>query len=144
MPVLTTQAWLKTAALIVVLAGVVFALGAWTPLAGPAAFLTDFTFWPIDGAQALAGAEARLMSGVLGAVMAGWGVMLWLIADRLYPVDPALVRTAILASVGIWFVVDCLASLAAGAPLNLAFNIVFLALFAIPLLRAGKSRTLGG
>jgi hypothetical protein len=140
MLVSSTRLWLKTGALVVIVAGLVFALGAFPPLAGPAAFLIDFTFWPIDGAEALAGVEARLMCGVLGAVMTGWGTMLWLIADRLYPLDPALARTVILASVGIWFVLDCLASLAVGAPLNLAFNLVFLALFAIPLLRADHSR----
>ena len=48
----------------------------------------------------------------------------------------------ILTSVGIWFVLDSAGSIAAGAPLNVALNTVFLGLYAVPLWRpveaAGK------
>ena len=134
-----TRSWLKAGAIIVVLAGVVFVLGVWPPLAGPAVLVTDFAFWPVDGAQTLAADETRLICALLGAVMAGWGVMLWLVADRLYPVDPRLARQTILTGLGTWFVLDCAASLIVGAPLNLLFNIAFLALFLIPLLRGAKT-----
>ena len=137
---MSTRNWLKMSSLVVILAGFVYAFAAFPPTAGLAAVVTDLTFWPLDGAQTLTGSEARLLSGVLGAVLAGWGVMLFLIADRLYPRDAGLARLAILAGVGTWFVMDTLASVAAGAPLNLVVNVVFAALFAIPLLRAAPFR----
>ena len=140
MPLVSTRTWLKASALIVILAGLVYALGAVPPLSGLAALSTDFALWPVDGQQTLAGEEARLLCGVLGAVMAGWGVMLWLVADRLYPRDPQLARLMILAGVGTWFVLDSAASLIVGAPLNLVFNIAFLALFTWPLLRPTRTR----
>lgn len=140
MSVAASHLWLRASCIVVVLAGLVFAFGAVAPLSGLAAYLTDLTFWPPDGAQALAGEEARLLSGVLGAVMIGWGAMLFLIVERVYPDDPALVRTLVLISLSAWFVADCTASLFAGAPLNIGFNVVFVLLFAIPLLLARSRR----
>ena len=138
MSLASTRSWLKASALIVILAGLVYTIGAVPPLSGLAALPTDFALWPVDGQQTLAGEEARLLCGVLGAVMAGWGVMLWLVADRLYLRDPELARLMILMGVGTWFVLDCAASLVVGAPLNLLINVAFLALFVIPLLRGAN------
>jgi hypothetical protein len=61
--------------------------------------------------------------------------MIWLVAGRLYPRDPELARTLILASVAAWFVIDSLGSVAAGAPLNAVLNVVFLLVFWLPLRR---------
>jgi hypothetical protein len=136
----TARIWLKMASALVVIAGLVYALAAWPPTAGLAALLNDLAIWPLDGKQSLADPEARLVAGVLGGVMMGWGTMLWLLIDRLYPRDPTTVRTVILIGLAVWFVIDSVASFVAGAPLNTVLNIVFLALFAIPLLRTAPNR----
>lgn len=130
---------LKLAAAFVVLAGIVIAFGAHPATAWPVALLADLTFWPPDGAQSLAAPETRLVYGVCGGVMAGWGVMIWLVADRLYDRDPQTARLLVLAGLAVWFVTDSAASLAAGAPLNLVVNLAFLAIFLVPLMLGGKA-----
>ena len=129
----STTTWLKAAAAIVVGFGGLVALAAHPATAGPTVLLADLIFWPIDGTATFAAAETRVMSAIGGGLMAGWGVLLWLLAARLYPREPALARTMILTSVGVWFVVDGIGSVAAGAPLNVVLNAGFLAMFVVPL-----------
>ena len=127
---------LKFGSALVVGFGVVIAMAAYPPTAGIARFLLDLVIWPVDGVQAISGPEMRLLSAVSGGVMVGWGILLWLVATRLYPKDPGLARTLILASIGTWFLVDSLASIVAGASLNALLNVSFLVLFGWPLMRA--------
>ncbi len=133
MQVQTRMIWLKAASDIVILFGLLIALASMPPMAAPALFLADLIFWPVDGVQAVPTETSRLLSAISGGVMAGWGVLLYLLTTRLYPRDPELGRMLISASIGIWFVVDSLGSIAAGAPLNALFNVGFLALFMVPL-----------
>ena len=74
-------------------------------------------------------------------VLVGWGALLFLVADQLGSVDPVLVRTFVLTSIGSWFVVDSLGSLAAGAPVNALFNVGFLVLFFWPVWRSQRPQT---
>lgn len=138
MPIPSTIMWLKVASAIVMGFGVLAGLAALPAAAAPMQILVDLIFWPVDGAPGSWGPEARFASGVGGGVMAGWGVMLWLTATRLYSREPELARTLILTSVGVWFVVDSLASIAAGAPLNAVLNVSFLLIFFIPLWRPAR------
>ncbi len=126
---------LKVASGAVIGFGIVIALAAYPPTAEIARFLLDLVIWPIDGAQTMSGSELRLLSAVSGGVMVGWGVLLWLVATRLYPKEPGLAKSLILASIWTWFGVDSLASILAGVPLNALLNISFLVLFSWPLMR---------
>ncbi len=119
------------------------ALATYPATAGVTLFLTDLILWPIDSAQTLASPETRMLCAIIGGVMAGWGLMLWLVATRLYPREPALARTLILTSVGTWFVIDGIGSLLAGAPLNALFNVGFLLIFVIALRHAPRGRQVG-
>jgi hypothetical protein len=132
------QTWLKTASAVLIGFGVVIAMSAHPALAGVTRLLLDLVFWPVDGAQSLASPETRLLSAIAGGMMIGWGVMFWLIAARLYPVDPELARTIILASIVVWFVADSLASIVAGGALNALLNIPFLLAFVWPLRRIAQ------
>jgi hypothetical protein len=138
----TTANWLKVSSAIYISFGLTTALSALPAAAGLTLFLTDLVFWPLDGAQSLSAPETRLFCGITGGVVTGWGVLVWLIATRLYPREPQLARTLILASVGCWFVVDGIGSTLAGAPGNVALNVVFLALFVVPLWRPSASPAL--
>jgi hypothetical protein len=89
----------------------------------------------IDGAQDLAAPETRLISAIGGGVMAGWGVLLWMLSTQLFPRDPALAAKLIITSIVTWFVIDSTGSMLAGAPLNAAFNVSFLLVFCVPLWR---------
>ncbi len=137
----STVTWLRIASAVVVGFGILLVLAAVPATSAPVAFLADGIIWPFDGAQSLGASETRLLSGILGGVMAGWGVLLWMIATRLYPREPALARTLILTSIWVWFVVDGIGSALAGAPLNILMNCGFLALFVVPLLPARRQAT---
>jgi hypothetical protein len=132
---------LKIASGLVIFFGILIALGAHPATAWPSKLMADLIFWPLDGAQSLAAQETRLMFGIAGGVMCGWGAMLWLTATRVYATDPALARLLVMEGIGIWFVVDCAGSLAAGAPLNVLFNLVFLAVFLLLLLMPQRTET---
>jgi len=134
----STQTWLKVAAAVTIGFGLLIFLAAYPATAGVTTFLTDLIIWPIDSAQTLASPEARMLCAIIGGVMAGWGLMIWLIATRLYPREPALARMLILTSISTWFVIDSIGSLLAGAPLNALFNVGFLLLFVIPLRHAPR------
>ena len=136
MQVHATQFWLKIASAIVIGFGGVIALAALPATAGPTLFLTDLIFWPVDGAQSLSAPETRLFCAIDGGLLAGWGVMLWLVTTQLYPREPELARTMILYGIGVWFVIDSLGSIAARAPLNALFNVGFLLAFVLPLKRS--------
>ncbi|MEM6497948.1 MAG: hypothetical protein AAGB04_24315 [Pseudomonadota bacterium] len=130
----STVVWLKIGAGLVIVFGLITALGAYPPTAGVLSFLVDMIKWPVDGSQSIANEEFRLLSAVSGGVMVGWGLMIWLIAERLYDREPQLSRLMIMVSVGAWFVVDSLASIMAGAALNAVLNISFLVLFFVPMM----------
>jgi hypothetical protein len=136
MPSTQTINWLKFAALALLVApGLLLALAAAPATAGIATLVFDLIFWPVDGLQSLANPETRLLAAVCGGVMAGWGVMIWLLAAEGFRADPPLARKAIVASGIIWFVIDTAGSFAAGAPFNLIGNLVLLLAFAAPLWR---------
>ena len=139
----STITWLKAASAVVVGFGILLVFAALPATATPVRFLADLIFWPIDGTQTVDAPETRLLSGILGGIMAGWGVLLWLVSVRLYPRDPDLARTLILTSICVWFVVDGIGSTLAGAPLNVVFNVGFLALFVVPLWTARRRATAG-
>lgn len=129
--------WLKLNSLFVVLLGLVVALGAHPATALPATWLTDIVFFPFDGAQSLDAPAARLLAAISGGVMVGWGVMIWLVVDRLMPVDPRLARLLVMESTLAWFVVDSTGSFVSGAMVNVLLNTVLMLAIVVPAWRIG-------
>jgi len=127
------QRAIKAASALVIVVGAVLALAALPATSGPTALLADLIFWPLDGHPALVAPAPRLLAAISGGVMVGWGVLLWTVATRVLPVDVALGASVIRTSVITWFAVDSLASVLAGAPVNVVLNAVFLAAFLVPL-----------
>ncbi|MEM8816829.1 MAG: excinuclease ABC subunit A [Pseudomonadota bacterium] len=124
--------YLKFASGITLATGLMIAAAAVPALNAPTVVLLDLVFFPVDGAQTMFAGETRLFSAISGGVLAGWGLMIWLLATELYAGHPELGRRLILRSVAVWFVVDSSMSVAAGAPLNVLGNVVFLLLFVVP------------
>lgn len=133
-----TQRWLGFMSLFVIGFGLFVALGAHPSTAGLMAWFADLIFWPLDGAEALAANEARLLAAISGGVMVGWGVMLWLVVTRLLPLDPGLARAMLVWGTLAWFLVDSSGSLAAGAPINVALNTVLMLGIVGPAWRIGQ------
>lgn len=77
---------------------------------------------------------SRLLAGVVGGVLAGWAVTMWMVVDRLHPQDPALVRAILVPGLVVWFVVDGIGSVVSGGAANVVGNMGFVVLFGIPLL----------
>jgi len=127
-----TSTWLKLNSLFVVLLGLLVALGAHPATALPATWLTDIVFWPFDGQQTLDQQAARALAAIGGGVMVGWGVMMWLVVDRLLPVDPRLARLLLIEATLAWFLVDSTGSFVAGATVNVLLNTVLMLAIVLP------------
>jgi hypothetical protein len=129
------QKGLRLAAGVVLATGFALALSALPALNLPMRLLTDLMVWPIDQAQTLAASDTRLALAIGGGVMVGWGLMIWQLAGEPLARAPEATRAIIRTSIIAWFVVDSLASVAAGAALNILPNLVYLALFLVPMRR---------
>ncbi len=124
--------WLKIGAAVTFGFGLLIGAAAVPSLQWPVNLMVDFVFFPPDSAQSVDTGAARLLSAITGGLMAGLGVMLWVVATELCPREPALGRRLILLGIGSWYIVDCAMSVAAGAPLNILFNTGFLLIFVLP------------
>ncbi len=140
MQVQTRIVWLKVASDILIVFGLLTAMASLAAMAGPTSFLADLIFWPVDGSQAISSETDRLLAAITGGLCTGLGVLFYLLTTKLYPSDPKLTRLLISTSLGSWFVVDSLGSVAAGAPLNALFNLGFLMLFLPPLWLPGSGK----
>ena len=130
------QKGLRFAAGVTMVTGLALALSAVPALNIGVRLLTDLLVWPFDGAETLAASETRLALAIGGGVMLGWGLMIWQLAGEPLERAPEAVRGIIRASVLGWFLVDSAGSAAAGAALNVVPNLVFLALFLLPMRKA--------
>lgn len=98
-----------------------------------------FSLLVYGNAQQIAafGAEAvayiALVHAVLGAVMFGWGVALWLVVRGPFMRGAREGWQIVAVSVAAWFVPDTAFSLWSGFWQNAVMNLVFIVLFAVPL-----------
>ena len=127
------QKGLRLAAAVTIATGLALALAALPALKLPVRLLADVLFWPFDGDQNLVAPETRLPLAIGGGVMLGWGLMIWQLSGAPLTRAPEATRAIVRSSLLAWFVVDSLASVAAGAPLNVVANAAFLVLFLIPM-----------
>lgn len=125
--------WMQGGAAIVILFGILIALGSHPALNGILVFLADLMIWPLDGVQTGETSEFRLMSAIGGGVMVGWGLALWILAGRGLREAPDMSKTIILVSIWCWFIVDTAGSMVAQAYLNGLGNLLFLLVFILPL-----------
>jgi hypothetical protein len=81
---------------------------------------------------------AALSHAVLGSVMVGWGTALLVVTRALFARGERVGWNLIALSVGAWVVPDTSYSLLSGYWQNAVLNLVFLILFALPLLATRK------
>lgn len=124
--------WLELAVILVVVSGAFFVF------AGKAT--TTVFEWIIFGSadspipSGLAADYLTFVYAVLGAVMVGWGCLLWPIVRGPVRRRECWAWTAVSWSMGIWFVVDSTVSIASGFGENAVLNLGFGAAFAVPLI----------
>jgi hypothetical protein len=131
--------WLKLMSLFIMALGLLVALGAHPATAWPASLLADIVFWPFDGMQALDSEAARALAAIGGGVMVGWGVMMWLVVDRLMPLNAQLARLLLMESTLAWFIVDSTGSFVSGATVNVLLNTVLMLAIVLPAWRIEAS-----
>ncbi len=130
-------AWLRIAAIGTIGLGLI-SLAATHP-AGATVwhFLFDLVLWSFDEAPVEFNRDARLLNGITGGVLIGWGVLLtWLAGGPIARGEQGARRAAMIC-VTAWFVGDSLGSLLAGVPGNVVLNLGFFFLFMIPLIALG-------
>lgn len=78
--------------------------------------------------------DARVLSAITGGLMIGWGALMLRLTRRPDPPYGDL-----LFGLTLWFVCDSTGSWIAGVPGNIALNVGFYLLFALPLLRLRRA-----
>lgn len=81
-----------------------------------------------------AAAFTTLVQGVLGAVLIGWMTTILMILTTSFRQRQRVAWNALALSIAIWFVVDTGFSLVVGVPAHALFNLIFVVLFAVPLI----------
>ena len=131
---------LKAAVIVTILTGLISLGGAHPSTSTAWSLLFDIERWPIDGADGALSDEARLLSAVLGGVMAGWGVMMWRLVSGPIARGEAEARQTLLIGTTVWFLLDSMGSMVSGWPANVALNMGFYPMFLFPLLALGRRR----
>jgi len=124
--------WILVFSFIVMLGGISFAFIF--PYLFPQFIEVFFTEITDMNYPELISAEIRfhnLLSGVIGGIMFGWGLMLAFLGYRLIKHLEAWIWTVITISLIAWYLFDTLASIIAGSSLNVALNTI-LFLLAVP------------
>jgi len=129
---------LFVAAVVTEITGVLVVIGALAASAGEPVLALVF------GEPVAAGPAARLGLGIAGALMAGWGAMLAVLARSIPAISPAVLGTAVAIGTVTWFVLDGIVSVAAGAALNVVGNTLFLVLLMVPALALRRGNAVAG
>lgn len=115
--------------------------GAHPATDGLAVMFYDLVNWPFGDDVAAFSKEARLLSAILGGVFASLSIIFMLvIAPGVRRSDQAVRRAGVIGLVS-WFVIDSAGSMAAGVPMNVVFNVIYLISLLVPLVAARLNMT---
>jgi hypothetical protein len=76
--------------------------------------------------------------GVLGAVLAGWAVLMALLVKHAFSLKERWVWRSLALGIGVWFVVDSVLSLYFGVAFNALINLLLLLALGVPLVATRK------
>ncbi len=131
--------WLKTASAILVVMGLASVLASHPSGTGLWHGVYQLVMFPDGGQLAPFGQAGRFSNALLGGIVVGWGVMLWIAISQGLATGQSWVKHMIRISAICWFISDSIGSVMAGAPLNVVGNILFLAAFLYPLTQIGRT-----
>ena len=114
--------WLKFSAIAISVYALLFFVGSIKSLRKPIEMVLDLSEWPLDGFQNYDASTTVLLSAILGGVMFGWAILIWLLAD-IYEREPETIRKAVLVSLMVWFFMDSLGCILSGNVSNSITNI---------------------
>lgn len=118
--------------------GLLWASGAIPGFDAPTQWAFDLLNWPVDGDPGALNPAAKFMSAIGGGVLFGLGVLNWLLVAPAIETGEQRILNAGLASVFGWFFVDSTGSVLSGNAPNVFFNVVILALYAVPIFAARR------
>ena len=124
---------IKSSSIMTVATGLISVLASSPTTQGPWLFLLDLLDWPLDGAPSTFAKESLVLNAVLGGVMIGWGVLMFVVCDELHK-SSRLVR-GMMVSLLCWFIADSTGSFVSGVYGNIVLNVMFLVMFMVPLLK---------
>jgi len=127
--------WVQLAAAVSVAVGLTAAAASVPALQGPWLMLFDLLTWPMDGEPEGFDRTGRALNAVLGGVLIGWSVLMWLLCAGSVRAGDRPVAGYMVSALLIWFCIDGAGSRAAGVPGNVVLNCLFLLMFLPPLLR---------
>ncbi|MDZ7629002.1 MAG: hypothetical protein U5J99_11445 [Parvularculaceae bacterium] len=117
-----------------IVGGLLWATGAIPGFDGLVVWAFDFLSWPLDGNPGALNPTAKFMSAISGGVLAGLGVLNWLLVAPALEAGDRRILNAAIASVFVWCAVDSTGSVLSGNAPNVFFNLVILALYVVPIL----------
>ena len=127
------RAWLMVVGFGMAVGGVAMALLAGTRVFDVIDRLIDPAFWKAPPDAATRQFQAWSYA-VTGAVMAGWGLTVAILAWQAFPSRQAWAWWAVAAGAGLWFVLDTGQSLRHRVFANAAINVAVLVAVAVPLI----------
>lgn len=130
--------WLKITAVVIASFAPVMFLGSMESTVWPLQLTIDVLSLPLDGLPVHGDPASRFISAILGGILLGWGVTIWLLQAWVYDAAPEAVRRTILTALLCWFMLDSAGSIASGHASNVLFNIAILAVAAGPLWRPAR------
>ena len=132
------QRWLSVISIVIIVFGLGMALLNSTPIFEILNRQIDPVFWGDQPTPAQAIAFRGWAYGVMGAVMAGWGVFFIFLANFPFQRKEKWAWYCLLVGTLVWYVPDTLVSISSGVMLNAGINTVLLALLILPLLLTRK------
>jgi hypothetical protein len=78
-------------------------------------------------------------SALYGAIMIGWGITLLMVGRIAFKQNSQELKTAMLAGLAAWLIVEAIASVWYGVWFNVGVDVAVLALFAVPLLKSWRA-----
>lgn len=130
--------WLKVTSVAIFAYAFLFSIGAIKMLEEPIRFVLDISNFPLDNVQNYNAPTTVFLSAIIGGVLAGWGIMIWLMSVWFYDKSPEQVRRIILIGILTWFFVDSIACIASGNFNNAITNVLLLFMLVGPLWQTAK------
>ena len=128
------QRWLFVFSLVVIAFGLGMALLNRTSLFAVFDSQVNPVFWGVNPLPPGANEFQGWAYGVLGATMAGWGVILAFIAERPFRNRERWAWNTLLLGLSLWYLTDTSISLYFGVVFNAVFNTVIFILAVLPLI----------
>lgn len=86
----------------------------------------EVSSWPTCNLQILNANSTIFLSALLGAILFGWGILIWFMSGTIYNKVPEELRKTVLISVISVFVVDTLGSVLSDNAFNEVANVIIL------------------